>query len=340
MKTIYAFLLFVAIHFGVISINVYAQVPTAGLVGYFPFNGNVNDESGQSNNGTLSGASLTQDRFGATNKSYSFNGINNYISLKTYDIQPRTLSIWFNAATADYSNWVNVLSSDNPKLTKGLLVIGLKQINGSVKMQLNACNAWDTFNIALNVWHNVSICTGADSAVKFYLDGKLVYDKKYSKHLTSVDGTDKLLLGTTRSQDKFFKGMIDDVRIYNRVLTPAEIESIYYDNYCVKHISVTDTLIISMNMTGFNPLTFKHNLKFYPNPTKNKLNIDCGGDYNALKDHTIRITNSTGSVMFTNKISQQTFQMDLSSWSGSGLYLIYILDSQGTIVDVRKIILQ
>jgi hypothetical protein len=181
---------------------------------------------------------------------------------------------------------------------------------------------------------------GADSAVKFYLDGKLVFDKKFSKHLTSVDGQDKLLLGTTRSLDKFFKGMIDDIRVYNRVLTPAEIEAIYYESVCVKHISVTDTLIISMNMTGSNPLTFKHDLKFYPNPAKDKLFIDCGGDYNALKDHTIKITNSVGSTVFTNKISQRTFQMDISSWSGKGLYLIYILDSQNTIVDVRNIILQ
>ena len=45
-----------------------------GLVAYYPFNGNANDESGNGNNGTVNGATLTTDRFGNTNKAYSFNG--------------------------------------------------------------------------------------------------------------------------------------------------------------------------------------------------------------------------------------------------------------------------
>jgi len=45
-----------------------------GLVAYYPFNGNANDESGNGNNGTVYGATLTTDRFGNTNKAYSFDG--------------------------------------------------------------------------------------------------------------------------------------------------------------------------------------------------------------------------------------------------------------------------
>ncbi len=51
-----------------ITANTFAQVPsyvpTNGLVGYWPFNGNANDESGSGNNGTVNGATLTTDRFG------------------------------------------------------------------------------------------------------------------------------------------------------------------------------------------------------------------------------------------------------------------------------------
>lgn len=56
-----------------------SYVPTNGLVGYWPFNGNANDESGNGNNGTVNGATLTSDRFGSTNAAYSFNGVSNYI---------------------------------------------------------------------------------------------------------------------------------------------------------------------------------------------------------------------------------------------------------------------
>jgi len=47
-----------------------------GLVAYYPFNGNANDESGNGNNGTVNGATLTSDRFGNANSAYSFDGVN------------------------------------------------------------------------------------------------------------------------------------------------------------------------------------------------------------------------------------------------------------------------
>ena len=58
-----------------------SYVPTNGLVGWWPFNGNANDESGNGNNGTVNGATLTSDRFGNANKAFNFNGINNHITL-------------------------------------------------------------------------------------------------------------------------------------------------------------------------------------------------------------------------------------------------------------------
>ena len=63
--------------------QIYAQiptyVPTNGLVGYWGFNGNANDQSGNSNNGTVNGATLTTDRFGNSNSAYNFDGVNDYI---------------------------------------------------------------------------------------------------------------------------------------------------------------------------------------------------------------------------------------------------------------------
>ncbi len=44
--------------------------------------------------------------------------------------------------------------------------------------------------------------------------------------------------------------------------------------------------------------------------------------------------------MFETKITQQNFEVDMATWAGKGLYLIYIIDSKGNINDVRKIILQ
>ena len=54
-----------------------SYVPTNGLAGYWPFTGNANDVSGNGNNGTNNGATLTTDRFGNANSAYSFNGTSN-----------------------------------------------------------------------------------------------------------------------------------------------------------------------------------------------------------------------------------------------------------------------
>ena len=49
-----------------------SQPPSQGLVAYYPFNGNANDESGNGNNGVVHGATLTTDRFGNANAAYDF----------------------------------------------------------------------------------------------------------------------------------------------------------------------------------------------------------------------------------------------------------------------------
>jgi hypothetical protein len=74
-------------------------VPTNGLVGYWPFNGNANDESGNGNNGTVNGATLTTDRNGNGNSAYYFNGGGNYITIpysSSIAVQGGiTISCWF-----------------------------------------------------------------------------------------------------------------------------------------------------------------------------------------------------------------------------------------------------
>ena len=52
-----------------------------GLIAYYPFNGNANDESGNGNDGTVSGATLAADRFGMLNNAYAFDGIDDYIGI-------------------------------------------------------------------------------------------------------------------------------------------------------------------------------------------------------------------------------------------------------------------
>ena len=81
MKSTIKFLLFIVIVF-VFTSNAFTQIPSSGLVGYWPFNGNANDESGNGNNGTVNGgALLVTDRNGNVNAAYQFDGIDDFIQM-------------------------------------------------------------------------------------------------------------------------------------------------------------------------------------------------------------------------------------------------------------------
>ena len=85
----------------VTSNSLQSQIPTNGLVGYWPFSGNANDSSGNNLNGTVNGAVLTLDRFGNSSSAFNFDGIDDYILVNDDDL----LSFPNNEFT--FSFWVN-----------------------------------------------------------------------------------------------------------------------------------------------------------------------------------------------------------------------------------------
>ena len=87
--------------FLLISFSVFSQSGTSGLVAYYPFNGNANDESGNAINPTYigTGVTLTTDRFGNPDKAYNFDGnAGSYIRMPADKLPTtnRTISLWFN----------------------------------------------------------------------------------------------------------------------------------------------------------------------------------------------------------------------------------------------------
>lgn len=109
-----------------------AQIPTENLIGYYPFSGSANDFSGKSNNGTVYGASLTNDRFENNAKAYYFNGLNDFISLpSSFDVLARTINLWiYYIDTNYYDSYGAVYQSDHPYLIYGNNGIAVKTING------------------------------------------------------------------------------------------------------------------------------------------------------------------------------------------------------------------
>jgi len=138
---------------------------------------------------------------------------------------------------------------------------------------------------------------------------------------------------------QFLSGSLDDIGIWNRALTQQEITNLYNSNICYQTVTVTDTLVINLGITGYNPVTYSNSIKIYPNPTNDHITIDYG-HFTALNGHQIVIKNSMGQEMFQSAITQQSSYINLGSWSGKGLYFVHILDPKGNTLDIRKIVLQ
>jgi hypothetical protein len=327
-------------------------VPTNGLVGYWPFNGNANDESGNGNNGTVNGATLTSDRFGNANKAYNFDGINDLIQINTIGSSTFdnnfSISIWcsFSAFNNDY---LHLIFGENNFITlsgNGPAYAGAGEAN-KISAYQNSINpptrripyfSTNTTFMDSAYYHIVFIKNGATAFL--YLNGILESTIPVDNSLSiPVGNYIQIGSGLNNISNNCMNGKIDDIGIWNRALTQQEITALYNGNICYQTITVTDTLLINMGITGFNPVTFNNTIKIFPNPTNDHITIDYG-NFAMMNGYQIKITNSLGQQMFQTPINQQSNYVSLASWGGNGLYFVYIIDPQGNTLDIRKIVLQ
>jgi hypothetical protein len=103
--------------------------------------------------------------------------------------------------------------------------------------------------------------------------------------------------------------------------------------------SVTDTLIINAMLTGITPPNNFNTVQIYPNPASTHISVDYG-NFGAMAGYTIKIVNSIGQTVFTSPINQQTSYIDLSTWTGNGIYYVQLIDPQNNTIENRKIVLQ
>ncbi|MHC0444243.1 RCC1 domain-containing protein [Flavobacterium sp. 3-218] len=210
------------------------QIPTNGLIAYYPFSGNANDTSGNRLNASVSGATLTTDRFGNNNSAYSFNGVSNFINVVIPNIpqsnSSRTISGWFktddvftnpNKHETCIFNYGALEKSKRLSLyiySKGYLETITGPSFSSDDFYVN------NYNYSNNDWYFFTL-TYDGTKLSLYVNGKFVDEKAIS--LNTTNNIFRLGEKYPDNSDEWFKGKIDDVAIWNRVLTPEEISALY-----------------------------------------------------------------------------------------------------------------
>lgn len=227
-----------------------SYVPTSGLEAWWEFNTNALDGSGNGNDGTVNGASLTTDRFGTSNAAYHFDGVDNYIECGTImDISTKqaiTISGWFYVeSVSNFSNQYTGLSFG----TKDLGTVNLRvRTDSDYLFQAQHANAGEANSISMrsnnsfyvNEWYHV-VGVYADDTVSLFVNGlEQSYFTGVGNLLSAIPSTSIFKIGLsygTGDVPFYFKGKLDDIGIWNRALTRCEILSLYSGYTCTSDIS-------------------------------------------------------------------------------------------------------
>ncbi len=200
-----------------------------GLVAYYPFNDNANDESGNGNNGTVNGATLTTDRKGNANSAFSFDGYDDYIDLGDWSSGgAMTFCLWVRYQS--YNFWSHILDMGNGSPDNNIVLGNHTTTNNCAFNLSNGTNElmFVTNNyFALNSWIFITATIDTDGTAKLYKNVRLVNTKSAAYIPLNVLRTGQFLGKSNWAADSYFNGLLDDFRIYNRALTETEIQKLY-----------------------------------------------------------------------------------------------------------------
>jgi hypothetical protein len=262
MKLVIRLVLFFVLHLSYAFSQVPSYVPTDSLIGWWPFNGNANDESGNGLDGIINGPLLTTDRFGKQNSAYEFYGINDNILIDTAFFnngwESYTFSCWMNLKELtnpknNYNSHVLLNTSPHNGLGLGYNWGNSSSVSFSVGNGTPAYN-WNTnlfdakglSTIQKETWKMVTIVK-SNRTYTLYVDGikDIIYEcnQDISSHFY------KIVLGSCDQDacNEVLDGKLDDVGIWNRSLSQQEIFSLY-DNQSSYLASIT----IVSNVPCFN----------------------------------------------------------------------------------------
>ncbi|NVN96201.1 MAG: T9SS type A sorting domain-containing protein [Bacteroidetes bacterium] len=319
----------------IITLNNFNQVIDAqSLLADYEFSGNCNDTSIYQVNGVSYGAYFTNDRWGNANSAIHFTGDLNppYSYVQTLDVTNHepvnnfSVTVWakytdnnylimfphiFSKRNDDYyqpyTSYGIFLDNQNG-LQKWLATISTSNISDAKLYSLN--------QVQLNQWSNFAMTFGSDS-LKFYIDGKLQGTKYVNGNiLYSAIG---LRIGTGRPNagNVSFTGDVDELKIYNKVLSPQEINQIYS--------GINDIQLSQSNRASL-----------FPNPFHNSTTIEIS-DSRFTKGE-LNIYDIIGQKVYYQTIISKKENLNLNL--SNGTYFYKINNDTKEIIGYGKLIIQ
>jgi len=330
MKTIltYIFLIVTCIP------GAYAQMNLdSGLIAYYPLDGNTQDFSGNNHNGvTVQSPVISADRFTNTNGCYWFNGNGDYIRVKKETtLEPKnavSVSAWVYAE--DLSSWLIVTSkryihSHSPGNSYILFAAGsagqTQYWAFGVGNKTVETFAVDENMVQTKKWVHLTGTydnNGGSGNIKLYVNGNLISKATADYEIAYSDSSLRIGMAIPGPSKQFFRGKIDDVRIYNRALSSSEVFLLYS----------SDGVRASTQDMKDNEISFD----MFPNPAETELTISLSGSTECK----LEIVDVLGKKVIENQISEGETVLNISELP-SGIYYARLI-GQENIIHTKKII--
>jgi hypothetical protein len=231
------------------------------LACYLPFCGNANDISGNGNNGTVNGASLTTDRFGNPNSAYSFNGTNSFIQV------PHSASFTYSNNIISIGFWMQVSAWPTNSLEYYILAkhsgVGNTQMGYhsyvynsflNIRYRDGVSGTWGSASNntttlpAPGTWFHV-VYTVNGTSNKMYINGILV-DTQVAQIIGA--NTSDLFIGYDPVGGQYYSGLLDDIVIYNKVLSLTDVQQLYKlgtNTFSWSNGATTNSIIVNPTVT-------------------------------------------------------------------------------------------
>ena len=216
-----------------------------GLAAYYPFNGNAYDESGNSNDPSLVKVSFVADRFGNPNSACSFNGKSNFIRIPDHPSlnfkSSFTLSAWVMVkgfyegkchgnriimkGYSDVDTCNYLLTFDDNHYTKGINCASSRVDKQHQAFYAPYANPLPGKYVTIDKWSLLTVTYDGNEII-LYVDCEIAAKGELKDHHFSND--EDLFFGKLDNQNYpyWFNGLLDEVRIYNRVITQEEITAL------------------------------------------------------------------------------------------------------------------
>jgi len=293
-----------------------------GLVAFYSFNNSFNDLSGNSNNGINYGTTFTENRFGIPNSACNFNG-SSYLQIpNNTTLNPTnqiSISLWVKVENLT-NTYTPILHKGGPNTigftNREYILYIADEPAMFIESSGNYSRSYTNYSIPTNnIWfYFVGIIDRVNNKIMIYINGEkkaeiidnntAFLSNNYPIKIGAWDETNPLYA-------QYFKGSLDDIRIYNRVLTNEEIILLY--NEIETSIKYDE----------------KINISFSPNPTNNYLLI------NGLKENSkIFIYDVFGKLVIEEK--NTIGKIDIQNLK-SGIYILKVINNNEKLNSFRFI---